>query len=110
MKQSKETIRGYFQTGDKPKQVEYYDTWDSFWHKDEALPIEFTDGTNTVQATAAGVVDLSGLDFGGNSEIGSNTNGEPIGSDQILNIVSLTQAEYDAGTPVATTLYNITDA
>ncbi|EDP72842.1 hypothetical protein FBALC1_17112 [Flavobacteriales bacterium ALC-1] len=36
MKQSKETIRGYFQTGDKPKQAEYYDTWDSFWHKDES--------------------------------------------------------------------------
>ena len=34
--------------------------------------------------------------------------GEPSGSDSITNIVSLTQAEYDAGTPVATTLYIIT--
>lgn len=33
--------------------------------------------------------------------------GEPTGSDQVFNVVSLTQAEYDAGTPVATTLYNI---
>ncbi len=34
--------------------------------------------------------------------------GEPSGSDAINNIVSLTQAEYDAGTPVSDTLYIIT--
>ena len=38
----------------------------------------------------------------------SVTTGEPSGSDSVINIVSLTQAEYDAGTPVATTLYIIT--
>ena len=42
--------------------------------------------------------------------INSVTTGEPTGSDVVLNVVSLTQAEYDAGTPVATTLYVITDA
>ena len=40
----------------------------------------------------------------------SDLTGEPSGSDKVLNVVSLTQAEYDAGTPVATTIYNITDA
>lgn len=40
--------------------------------------------------------------------IDSSTSGEPAGSDQVLNVVSLTQAEYDAGTPVATTFYIIT--
>ncbi len=39
--------------------------------------------------------------------IDSSVSGEPTGSDQVLNVVSLTQAEYDAGTPVATTLYVI---
>lgn len=39
--------------------------------------------------------------------IDSITAGEPTGSDQVLNVVSLTQAEYDAGTPIATTLYII---
>lgn len=34
--------------------------------------------------------------------------GEPTGSDLVLNVVSLTQAEYDAGTPVSTTFYIIT--
>ena len=46
--------------------------------------------------------------------IDSITSGEPTGSDQVVNVVSLTQAEYDAGvialTINATTIYNITDA
>jgi len=36
----KEQIKSYFETGDKPKQQEYWDTWDSYWHKDEILPQE----------------------------------------------------------------------
>jgi hypothetical protein len=35
--------------------------------------------------------------------------GEKISGDGIENIVALTQAEYDALTPVATTLYVVTD-
>ena len=42
--------------------------------------------------------------------INSKTAGEPTGSDVVLNTVSLTQAEYDLGTPIATTFYIITDA
>jgi hypothetical protein len=45
-----------------------------------------------------------------NSSVNSTTIGEPIGSDVVLNTVSLTQSEYDAGTPIATTFYIITDA
>ena len=41
-------------------------------------------------------------------KIDSVVTGEPTGSDVVLNVVSLTQAEYDAGTPVATTFYIIT--
>ena len=39
--------------------------------------------------------------------IDSSVTGEPTGSDVVLNVVSLTQAEYDAGTKVSTTLYVI---
>ena len=39
--------------------------------------------------------------------INSIVTGEPTGSNAVLNVVSLTQAEYDAGTPIATTLYVI---
>ena len=41
-------------------------------------------------------------------KVGSVTTGEPTGSDKVVNMVSLTQAEYDAGTPIATTFYLIT--
>ena len=54
---------------------------------------------------------LSGIATGAEvNTINSAVAGEPTGSDLVLNVVSLTQAEYDAGTPVATTLYVITDA
>jgi hypothetical protein len=45
-----------------------------------------------------------------NSSVNSTTTGEPSGSDVVLNTVSLTQAEYDAGTPISTTFYIIKDA
>ena len=58
--------------------------------------LEF-DGTNFVPAA----IDLSG-------KVSSDPTGIT-GADQITNMVSLTQAEYDAiGTPSATTLYIIT--
>ena len=44
------------------------------------------------------------------SVVSNDTTGEPTGSDSVNKIVSLTQAEYDAGTPVADTFYLITDA
>jgi hypothetical protein len=40
----------------------------------------------------------------------TTTASEPSGSDKVINMLSLTQAEYDAGTPIATTFYIITDA
>ena len=53
---------------------------------------------------------LAGVEAGAEvNTIESDVTGEPTGSDQMLNVVSLTQAEYDAGTPIATTLYIITD-
>ena len=41
-----------------------------------------------------------------NSEVEAGMTGE----DLVLNVLSLTTAEYGAGTPIATTLYIITDA
>lgn len=80
-------------------------------------------GTNTgdqdlsnlqVKPTEGAFVDgdkakLDGIAAGAEvNTIDSTVTGEPSGSDQVLNVVSLTQAEYDAGTPVATTFYIIT--
>jgi len=32
------TIKSWFETGDYPTQEEFWDTWDSFWHKNEKIP------------------------------------------------------------------------
>ena len=60
--------------------------------------------------TAGQVLTSGGSGNGASFEdnFNSGTTGEPSGSDVMVNIVSLTQAEYDAGTPVSTTLYIIT--
>lgn len=47
-------------------------------------------------------------DPGDDPTINSIVAGEPAGSDQVINVVSLTQGEYDAGTIIPTTLYIIT--
>lgn len=39
-KQSVDTLKGWFQTGDKPTQQQFYDWLDSFIHKDEGIDIE----------------------------------------------------------------------
>jgi hypothetical protein len=63
---------------------------------DQAITrLQNTSGTNT------GDQDLSG-------KVNSIVANEPTGSDKVVNIVSLTQAEYDAGTPVSNTFYIIT--
>ena len=35
----KNTIKDWFRTGLKPTQAQFWATWDSFWHKDEKIPI-----------------------------------------------------------------------
>lgn len=67
--------------------------------------------TNNATGTSGQILSSEGA--GGGVEwidagLKSSTSGEPSGSDSVINIVSLTQAEYDNGTPVATTLYIIT--
>ena len=82
-------------------------------------PVEgpFVDGdktnldANTAKVTypSADSTKLSGIATGAEvNTINTALAGEPTGSDLVLNAVSLTQAEYDAGTPVATTFYIIT--
>ena len=69
------------------------------------LTVQTPVDSNTSDAASVGYV-LSKT----NDKVSSNTTGEPTGADVVFNVVSLTQAEYDAGTPIATTFYLITDA
>ena len=77
--------------------------------------VSYTDAAavaaNTAKVTypSADSTKLSGIATGAEvNTINTALAGEPTGSDLVLNVVSLTQAEYDAGTPVATTFYIIT--
>ena len=64
--------------------------------------------TAKISFDSASSTKLGGIEAGAEvNTINSTTTSEPIGSDVVPNIVSLTQAEYDAGSPVATTFYLI---
>ena len=71
--------------------------------KDGLNTSEVTETTDKKYVTDAEISKIA-------SSVNSKTAGEPTGSDVVLNTVSLTQAEYDLGTPIATTFYLITDA
>jgi glutathionyl-hydroquinone reductase len=42
------TIKNWFKTGLKPTQQQFWDTWDSFFHKDDLIPIAQIDGIDSV--------------------------------------------------------------
>ncbi|TPG41966.1 hypothetical protein [Flavobacterium pectinovorum] len=42
--QTLETIKNWFRTGRKPKQTQFWDTWDSFRHKSEEIPVAEING------------------------------------------------------------------
>jgi len=72
---------------------------------------EVTETTDKNYVTDDEKTKLDGIEAGAEvNTINSKTTGEPTGSDVVLNVVSLTQSEYDISTPVSTTFYLITDA
>jgi hypothetical protein len=42
------TIKNWFKTGLKPTQQQFWDTWDSFWHKDDAIPVANIEGIDNL--------------------------------------------------------------
>ena len=64
--------------------------------------------TAKISFDSASSTKLGGIETGAEvNTINSTTTSEPPGSDLVYNVVSLTQAEYEAGRPVATTSYLI---
>src|SRR5665647_7688 len=47
-KQTLNTIKNWFKTSLKPTQAQFWDTWDSFWHKDEKIPISSVEQLDTI--------------------------------------------------------------
>ena len=42
------TIKNWFKTGLKPTQQQFWDTWDSFWHKDDTIPVANIEGIDNL--------------------------------------------------------------
>lgn len=42
--QALKTIKNWFRTGLKPTQAQFWDTWDSFRHKSEKIPVKDIEG------------------------------------------------------------------
>jgi hypothetical protein len=58
------TIKSWFKRGFKPLQQQFYDWMDSYWHKDEKIPIATVDGLETVLNTLpsqAAIISLATL-------------------------------------------------
>ena len=53
------TIKNWFKTGLKPTQQQFWSTWDSFWHKDSAIPASSIENLNTL---LGGKADKQALD------------------------------------------------
>ena len=85
--------------------VDDANTGDSLYEGGGKINDNFTEVYDAVTLNTAkvGVTDEEA------NTIDSVVDGEPTGSDQVVNVVSLTQAEYDASTPIATTFYIITE-
>jgi len=47
-KQSLSQIKNWFRTRLKPTQQQYWDVWDSFWHKDQKIPTATVEGLNEI--------------------------------------------------------------
>lgn len=62
------TIKNWFKTGLKPTQAQFWNTWDSFWHKDDTINISDIEGLQDAldqKATAVAVskVNINGVWF-----------------------------------------------
>ena len=46
--QTLNTIKNWFKTGLKPSEAQFWDTWDSFWHKSETIPTTSVTGLDGI--------------------------------------------------------------
>jgi hypothetical protein len=67
--QTLNTIKNWFKTNLKPTQSQFWDTWDSFRHKNEKVPVEDLDGIDELLFTKASKSDFKTIN--GETIIGS---------------------------------------
>lgn len=131
--QSLATIKNWFRTRLKPTQAQYWDTWDSFWHKDDKLPISTVENlteilsskatsealANEVHALEQAIedkpdvyVDSASIDANALVSLGRTNEMEPVtlqlGTMALYKFWTGTQAAYDAIDPKdAFTIYHV---
>lgn len=49
--ESRNTIKGWFETSDEPTQAQFWAWIDSFFHKNDVIPIDNVDGLSALTAT-----------------------------------------------------------
>ncbi|MEM0575155.1 hypothetical protein [Flavobacterium polysaccharolyticum] len=54
--QTLNTIKDWFKTGLKPSQTQFWDTWDSFRHKNDKVPVAEVDGINELLAQVSSTI------------------------------------------------------
>lgn len=54
--QSLNTIKNWFRTGLIPTQAQFWDTWDSFRHKSEKVPVAEVDGIDALISNVVNIV------------------------------------------------------
>jgi|GEM_PF-2331337 len=71
-KQTLNTIKNWFKTGLKPTQQQFWDTWDSFWHKDQIIPTSSIENLDSrfdekadAEALASHIADMDAHGAGG---------------------------------------------
>jgi len=51
-------IKNWFKTGLIPTQTQFWDTWDSFWHKDDLIPVAKIEGIDALLLAKAEKADF----------------------------------------------------
>ena len=86
--QTLNTIKNWFRTGLKPSEAQFWDTWDSFWHKADEIPTASVIGLDAILTGKASqeLVDLT-ID---------NLNGHMAEIVIDINFIDLTPLVYNA--------------
>jgi hypothetical protein len=125
-KQSLSNIKNWFKTGLIPTQAQFWDTWDSFWHKDDLIPAASIEGLDALLDSKAENADFQAhlIDENAHSELFVKTKIYQDGEFQIFKVLPnvaneledgdyvvaivegvLIQGKYEGGNPLALTSY-----
>lgn len=98
------TLKTYFETGDKPTQAHFWDWLESFWHKDDSIPIASVSGLSDTLNTYATEADLNAFKAVDLTVLAPNTTASiniPAGSIlQKLRVKSTSAVTFKLGTTV----------